>query len=208
MVNYLKMRFLHVFEYLRLNGIRKILSELFFFRREAILVEKNLKDVEDFAVFVKEGDIEFFELTPELLNSQTYEFAFKNRKLKATHYQNKGFAGHGIAIGRQIIGDVWYCPGDLKYDGKMHRDIKLLGMKWSNGCVYSFDIFMAPSGRGGNLSAALQRYSMVSLRDKGHSKAVAYYWADNYPAIWNTRVLNKWDVVGKSHISRILGLWF
>jgi hypothetical protein len=49
-----------------------------------------------------------------------------------------------------------------------------------------------PSERGKNLSAALQSSSMYALHQKGYKKAIAYYWVDNIPAAWNTRVINRW----------------
>ena len=81
-----------------------------------------------------------------------------------------------------------------------------LGIKWSHDCVYSFDIFVVPAERGNNLSASLQNSAMYSLRDKGYLKAYGYYWADNIPAVWNTRVINKWRELKTLRLNRFLFL--
>jgi hypothetical protein len=47
---------------------------------------------------------------------------------------------------------------------------------------------------------------MYSLHEKGYKKAYAYYWADNIPAVWNTRVINKWKELRSVTVRRFL-LW-
>ena len=43
---------------------------------------------------------------------------------------------------------------------------------------------------------------MYDLHKKGYAKAYAYYWADNIPAVWNTRVINGWKEVKEIPVSR------
>ena len=121
MVNYLLMRFVHVVEYLRMNGFRKLFNELFYWCRVAVLVEKELQEVNRLNLPLAYNDCSFIEMTPEVYASQMYEFVQKNRALKAKYYFSMGYEGHALLLNNRIIGDIWYSPGNFMGDRKSTR---------------------------------------------------------------------------------------
>jgi len=206
MINLLKMRVTQIYEFIRSNGWSPFLQEVIYVNRKAILVEKELPEVNDSTDFLQRSNVKFIEITPETFANNNYQYPFKNRYLKAVHYLGKGYRGHAIVRENKIIGDIWYFASGKSEHVSDHPDIKWLGIKWSQDYIYSFDIFVVPDERGNNLAATLQNSAMYSLRDKGYLKAYAYYWADNIPAIWNTRVINKWRELETLRLNRFLFL--
>ena len=199
------MRILQIFEYIRDNGIISFWKEVIFISRKAIIVEKDLSEATfKENLFGKEG-VQFVELTSELFCNSKYIYPVINRYYKALHYLSQGYAGHAIVRGNMIIGDIWYfgrkVPGG---EAIYHKALDWLKIVLPDDCVYSFDIYFIPPERGKNISAALQSGAMYSLYKKGYRKAYAYYWADNVPAVWNTRVINRWQELKSLKVNRFL----
>ena len=206
MINLLIMRVIQILEFIRSNSWSSFLREVVYINRKAIVVEKDLHEVNDSTDFLQRSNIQFIEITPETYANNNYQYLFKNRYLKALHYLKKGFGGHAIVRGNKIIGDIWYFASNKSEHLPDHPDIHWLGIKWSQDYVYCFDIFIVPDERGNNLAAPFQNSAMYSLRNKGYLKAYAYYWADNIPAVWITRVINKWKELKTLRVNRFLFL--
>ena len=192
MTNLLIMYIILIYEFIRSNGWSSFLHELFYINRKLILAEKDFRDVNDGRDFLQRSNIMFLEITPETFTKNNYQYIVKNRYFKAVHYLGKGYRGHAIMRGDKIIGDIWYFASGKSDYVSDHPDIQWLGINWAKDYVYCFEMFIAPDERGNNLAAPLQNSAMYSLRNKGYLKAYAYYWADNIPAVWISRVMNKW----------------
>ena len=118
------------------------------------------------------------------------------------HYFGRGYGCHALLRGNEVIGDIWYYAPRESNGPLDHVDLHWLGITLDLDSVYSFDIYFVPAERGKNLSAALQSSSMYALHQKGYKKAIAYYWVDNIPAVWITRVINRWREMKEIAVSR------
>ena len=205
MIRAILMRLVQIFEFLKNEDLGSFVREVIYINRKAILIEKNLFKVNHIKKFLQQSNIKFEEVTEDTFNDKNYKFAFKNRYLKAVHYLKKGYGGHVILKGDEVIGDIWYSATS-KYDkASVHPDVHRFGIKPSEDNVYSFDQFVVPTERGNSVAAALVNFQLCSLREKGYSKVYGYYWADNFPAVWNNRVMNKYKEI---RTLRVNGCWF
>jgi hypothetical protein len=202
MIDVIRMRSVQIYEFLRTNGWSSFFREVVYRRRKAIVVKKTLCETRDRTEELRQRNVEFVEIDQESLVHKKYQYRFKNRYLKALHYLGKGYGGHAIVKEGEIIGDIWYFAPDKSPDG--HRDPQWLDIQLSNRDIYSFDIFLIPAERGNNFSALLQNNAMHALCKKGYENAFAFYWADNIPAVWNTRVINKWKELKTLRMNRFL----
>jgi hypothetical protein len=194
------MRILQSLELIRTKGWSALLRELCYTNREAILLEKDLQDVNEDKDFLKKEDVHFVELTANTIRN--YRYASRSRYHKARIYCKKGYQGYAIVREDSIIGDTWYYTSRLS---DKPIDIEWLGLKdWSKDHIYTFDIFLVPEERGKYLSSTLQNMAMYSLGKRGFTKAYTYIWADNIPSIWMTRVTNRWKELGRIRMSRFL----
>lgn len=200
------MRFIQIREFIGNNGITALFRECFFLNRNAVIVSKNLDDIEDKTDHLDRLHIQLLELTPETLRKDAYHFEFENRYLKAMDYIEKGYKGHAIAKGNTIIGDTWYFAVRESLRGSCHRDLTRLGIRLPEDAVYAFDIFVAPSARGNNVSSVFQNNAMFLLNKKGYKKAFSFIWADNVAARFNAKVINKWKEASTVKVSRFL-MW-
>jgi len=203
-IDVIRMRSVQIYEFLRANSWSSFFKEVIYRGRKAIVVKKALCETKDRTEILKQFNVEFIEIDRDSILSKKYRYRFKNRYLKALHYLGKGYGGHAIVKGDEIIGDIWYfAPG--RFPG-YHPDPKWLGIQLSKNDIYSFDIFLVPSERGSNFSALLQNNAMHALYKKGYENAFAFFWADNIPAVWNTRVVNKWKELKSLRMNRFLFL--
>ena len=205
MLNVLKMRSAQLIDAVRSNGWSSVLREVAFFRRAAIVVEKDLSEVVERPL--ASLNLKVLEIDEDMLSSGAYRFAVPNRHLKALHYlQKQKYGGFALARDNVIVGDQWYWVSEATDDpSSLHVDLRRFGFRtWEQTHVYTFDIFVAPSERKQGVSAAFQNNGMLSLRSKGYTKAYGYYFADNIPAFWCTRMTNKWKELRRVGISRIL----
>jgi GNAT superfamily N-acetyltransferase len=188
------------------KGWTWLFREVVFFRRNAILVEKDLSEVAERLEPLASSTLKLLEIDPDMLSSGSYSFAVKHRYLKALHYLKRGYSGFAIARNNVVVGDMWYYSPEPSDDPSiLPADLRWFGFRTlQKGEVYTFDIFVAPAERKHGVSAAFQNNAMASLRSKGYTKAYGYYFSDNLPAIWCTRVTNKWKELQAANISRFL----
>ncbi len=206
MLNTVKMRLAQIIDSVRSNGWSSLLRQAVFLRRSAIIVEKDLSEVVERPEPLASLNLKLLEIDKEMLSSGTYRFAVTHRYLKALHYLKQGYGGFAMARNNVIVGDMWYYISEASDDPSvLHVDLRRFGFKtWRSSEVYTFDIFVAPTERKYGLSAAFQNNAMLRLGSKGYTKAYGFYFADNIPAFWCTRVTNKWKELRVASISRLL----
>lgn len=206
MLNDIRMRFAQVFDLVRSDGWNSLLSELFFRGRTAVVVEKELAELAERREPLASARLKVVEINEGVLASGVYRFAVQSRFLKALSYLKRGYGGYALASDNVIVGDTWhYAPRPREDRSVWHKDLRRFGFNdWKNRDVYTFDIFVAPSERRGGVSAAFQNSAMLALRSKGYKRAYGFYWADNLPAKWCTRVTNKWKEIRSFRVSRLL----
>jgi hypothetical protein len=206
MLNVLKMRFAQIADSVRIDGWRSFFKQAAFLRRTAILVEKDLSEVVERPEPLVSSQLKLREIDKDMLSSGTYSFAVASRYLKAVHHIKQEWRGFGLVRNNVIVGDMWYYVADATDDPSvLHVDLQRFGFQtWQASHVYTFDIFVSPAERKQGLSAAFQNNAMLCLALRGYTKAYGYYFADNIPAIWCTRVTNKWKEVRAVSMSRFL----
>ena len=206
MLNVVKMRLAEIVYSVKSNGWKSLVGGLLFLRRTAVLVEKDLSEVVERPKPLVDSQLKLIEIDKDMLTSGTYRFAVAHRHLKALHYLGNGLGGFAAARNNLIVGDMWYYVSEATDDPSLlHVDLQRFGFKtWRRNDVYTFDIFVVPSERKQGVSAAFQNNAMLLLALKGYTKAYAWYFADNIPAVWCTRVTNKWKELRAVSISRFL----
>jgi hypothetical protein len=206
MLNTVKMRVAENIYSATSSGLRSYLKEIILSRRRCVLVEKVLSEVVERPEPLVRSQTKLVEISKDMLSSGAYRFALHHRYLRALHYLGLGYGGFGLARDKIIVGDMWYCFGEPTVDpADLHAHLRWFGFKtWRKDEVYTFDIFVAPTERQQGASAAFQNNAMVSLAAKGYVKAYGSYFADNVPAVWCTRVTNKWKEVRAVDINRLL----
>ena len=202
MLNFVKMRFLQIWETMNQYSASYVIDHVIFIDRVAIPVEKDLASLlpgkDD-----KQGlDGEIVEIRPELIESQQLVYTLRNRHLKALYYLEKGFGGYALVKGNKVSGDIWYFPLDKKHSG-VHSDVEWLGISYGENDIYTFDMYLDQRERGKNASTMLQKGALQGLQQKGFSKAYGYFWANNVPALWVHRIL-KWKELPRVKVSRFL----
>lgn len=203
MVNYIYMRFLHVFDFVKDKGFAQLFKEVIYSNREVIVVEKDLLSCQPIVNSMQSTNVDFTEIKKDFFRrSNNFVFSEKNRLFKMKHYFNKGYNGYALLKDNIVIGDIWYYSPAYS-DYPEHPDCKWLGLKCSEKDIYGFDMFLLPTERGNNLAVFLQNRSLLSLRDKGYKKAYGYFWSDNIPALWAHR-MQKWNEINKVKKSRFL----
>lgn len=206
MSNVLRMRLAQVLEAVRSRGWSFLFKELFFFKRTAIVVEKDLSELKERPQPLERAKLSLLEIDENMLSSGTYRFADRSRYLKAWNYVKNGYGGHALEHDNVVVGDTWHFVAESTDDPRaLHEDLRRFGFKsWIKNHVYTFDIFVVPVQRKGGVSAAFQNSAMLDLRSKGYTKAYGFYWADNVLAHWCTRITNKWKAVQEFSVSRFL----
>lgn len=204
MLNMIKMRLGQIADAVKADGWSSLLKQAVFFRRSAIVVEKDLAEVVERPKPLANAGLTLLEIDKHTLASGTYSFAVPYRYMKALHFLEQGCGGFAIARNNVIVGDFWYWAAEATNDPTvLHEDLQRFGFNtWKKSEVYTFDIFVAPSERKNGVSAAFQNNAMISLRSKGFTKAYGFYFADNLPAIFCTRMTNRWRELRVVHVSR------
>lgn len=198
------MRLAQISELASSKGWVSVIKEMIFFNRTAIVVEKELLEIKEHPELLQAVNMKVVEIGTDMLSSASYHFAVRSRQLKARHYLDAGYGGFALVRDRHIIGDTWYVPSEATDNPRLlHKDLRTFGFKrWLRNEVYTFDIFVAPEERKGKVAPAFQSEAMLLLREKGYTKAFGFYWADNLPAHWCTRVTNKWKKLRAVGVSR------
>lgn len=205
MLDLIKMRLAQVADMARANGWKSVLKEAVFVGRRAIVVEKDLREVVDRPELLANAKLDVVEIDRKMA-SGAYEFALQSRRLKAIRNLDRGYGGHALVRGRVVVGDTWYWTSDSTDNpALLHIDLLHFGFRrWLKDEVYTFDIFVVPAERKGGIAPAFQNRAMLALRAKGYNKGYGFYWADNIPAHWCTRVTNKWKKLRTVSMSRFL----
>lgn len=143
----------------------------------------------------------FFELMPDEILGGKWSFAVSSRGIKARHYIKKGPRLFAIVEGDVVAGDLWcmtQCEAGVPVS---HPDLDMLGIHCKEREAYLFDVFIAPSYRGRNLSRALLGSLHAKLKSEGYRKLYSYYYDDN---VLSRRMhhLLKFDEMVKLRISR------
>jgi len=206
MLKDVRMRVAQVADLVRSSGWRSLFKEVLFLKRTAIVVEKDLSELTERSKPLASAKLKLLEIDKDMLSSGIYRFAVNSRYLKALNYLKHECGGYALVRDNVVVGDTWhYVAEDADDTRGLHEDLQRFGFSsWSKDHVYTFDIFVAPSERKGGISAAFQNSAMLALRSKGYTKAYGFYWADNIPAQWCTRVTNKWKEVRAFSVSRCL----
>lgn len=198
------LRFVKLVDHVRENGWSRVFRDVVFSCRDAILIEKDLEKATFTAAIFEKLNVDFVELTSELISKGGLQFALKCRHQNALNYLESGYGGHAIVMEGRILGDIWYYPKTPTESASAHKHLRWLGVTLRHGEVYSFDTYLIADARGNNLSAAMDRSSMYALRQKGFKKAYAYYWEDNTAAVWNNRVVYKCKELKKYKVLTIM----
>jgi len=206
MLSMVKMRLAQITDLSRSSGWTSVLREMAFLHRVAIVVEKDLSEIVERPEPLASSKLKLVEIDKNMLSSGAYQFAFQSRRLKALHYLERGYGGIALVRDNLVVGDTWHYISESTDDPRLlHVDLRRFGFKsWLKTYVYTFDIFVAPAERKGGISAAFQNSAMLLLRSKGYTKGFGFYWADNIPAHWCTRVTNKWKKLRAVSVSRFL----
>ena len=202
MINIFYMRLTQVYEHIKLDGLFSLFHEYFYFDRRAIVVEKDLVNYSLDVTKFSKNDIHLMDAEKIIKDINQYKFPVKNRYLKILHYLKKGYSGYVMVNGNTHIGDIWYFPKEVNQTAD-HPDCQWLGIHRFKNEVYTFDMYLVPDVRGYNLAIALQSNALLSLHEKGFTKAYGYFWADNVPALWAHR-MSKWKEIRKIKMGRFL----
>ena len=202
MLQYCKMRVVQAIEMVTLGSIKNLLKETWYLNREAVPVEIELSRLRPVDDFPRPADEEVVELTPELLSRRELAYPVKSRYLKTLNYLKHGYRGYALLKGDAVKGDIWCADSRMK-DGRKHPDETWLGIRCHAGEVYTFDMYVDPGKRGGNIAAALQNGALHELKKRGFTKAYGFFWSDNVPALWVHRTL-RWHELSRVRASRLL----
>ena len=204
MLDTVRMRLTQIADSVKSNGWKSVIKEVVFLRRKAVFVEKDLSEVVERPEPLAGSKLKLLEFDKDMLTSGTFHFAVANRRLKAMHYLKEGLGGFALVQDNVVVGDFWYFASKATDDPSvLHPDLRRFGFKsWVKSEVYTFDIFVAPAERKNGVSAAFQNNALLPLRAKGFTKAYGFYMADNIPAMWCTRVTNKWKELRSASVSR------
>jgi hypothetical protein len=204
LINLLSLRWVQFFDHVKINGWKTSLKDIFCLYRKAKIIVRDLNGMAFDTASLEKNDMLFAEISKNEFDSGKLRFEFNNRKLKAGHYLKDGYRGFCVLKNDVVIGDTWFFEPNKKDPQILHKDITLLKIPWDMSYVYSFDTFLAPKHRGNFAAKGLFNNALFSMAEKGYKKAYGYYWEDNFPAIWNAKVINKFKEVGAMEISRIL----
>lgn len=188
------------------EGMKGIFRPRFFWKRIATPVEMDLETIPSFStdIFRKAG-YSFDEIHRDDLRTEKLVFITPSRNYKALCHLKHGWRNFALHQNGRVIGDVWCVTP--RGDGwpVSHPDLAMLGIACGTRDAYAFDMQIAPSFRGKNLAAPLQRALQSTLKAEGIEKVYGYYMDDNLPALWMHRLL-RFKELPKRKISRFL--WF
>lgn len=196
MLQYSKMRVVQAVEMVLTGGWRSLLRDIFYLNRVAVPVQIELDSLRPLTDFTRPADEAVMEVTAELMGTSALQYPMKSRYLKALSYLKKGYRGFALVKGEKVAGDIWCAECN-------HPDELWLGIRSRAGEAYTFDMFVDPAQRGGNIAAALQNGALHLLKKRGITKAYGFFWADNVPALWVHRTL-RWCELERVKASRLL----
>lgn len=199
------MRLKQVMELYELNGLESLLNELFYLKRCAIAVEKNMSDLEPFTGKTP-NDVSIVGVNSQTDNSFFRKYTVKHRKLKCESYLKSGYRAFAIKRADDVVGDIWYATKTNTSKESIHPDMEWLNLVARSKDVYMFDMFLDPNERGNGMAAYLQYNALLRLKKKGFEKSYGYFMTDNIPALWVHRLL-KWKEIKKVYTKRFIRRW-
>ena len=202
MLQYCKMRVVQVIDTVRLGSFANLFKETVYLDREAVPVEIDLACLRPAEDFPRPPGEEMVELTAELLTNHRLTYPVRSRFLKTLNYLQKGYRGFALVQGNLVAGDIWCADTGSGKDGRKHPDEVWLGIRCDRDEVYTFDLFVDPGRRGGNIAAALQNGALHLLRECGFTRAYGFFWTDNIPALWVHRTV-RWHELTRVTASRL-----
>lgn len=203
MLQYCEMRVIQALEMVLTGGWRSLWRDLFYLNRVAVPVRIDLDALRPVTDFTRPDGEGVLEVTAELLEQGRLRYPIKSRYLKALSYLGKGYRGFALVRGETVTGDIWCADSRAARQECNHPDELWLGFRCRTGEAYTFDMFVDPEQRGGNIAAALQNGALHLLRKRGITKAYGFFWADNVPALWVHRTL-RWCELERVKASRLL----
>ena len=203
MLKYCKMRVIQAMEMVLMGGWKSLLRDILYLNRVAVPVEIELDSLRPLTDFTRPADESVVEVTAELMKNRRLQYPVESRYLKAQGYLEKGYRGFALVKGDTVAGDIW-CSDSRRAKGACnHPDELWLGIRCRPGEAYTFDMFVDPTHRGGNLAAALQNGALHLLKKRGITKAYGFFWADNVPALWVHRTL-RWCELERVKATRLV----
>ncbi|MBU5614222.1 GNAT family N-acetyltransferase [Geomonas azotofigens] len=203
MLQYCKMRLVQARDMVQIGGWRTLLRDMFYLNRVAVPVEIALDSLRPVSDFNRPADEAVVELSAQLLAERRLVYRFQSRYLKALSYLGRGYRGFALVKGATVAGDIWCADSRQGGAPGNHPDEAWLGIECRCGEAYTFDMFVDPAHRGGNVAAALQNGALHLLKKRGITKAYGFFWADNLPALWVHRTL-RWRELDRVRATRLL----
>jgi GNAT superfamily N-acetyltransferase len=203
MLRYCTMRVIQAVEMIRHNSFKKLWNETVYFDREAVPVEMALEHLRPMEDFAQPASSRLIELKADLISGNAVTYPIRGRAIKAEYYLKQGYRGFAVVSGDAISGDIWCSTRRNPADGRLHDDEQWLKIRCLDGELYSFDMYVDPTKRGGNLAAILQNGALHELRKEGFTKAYGFFWADNIAALWVHRTL-RWKELPRVRATRVI----
>src|SRR5258708_23128662 len=97
MLSDVRMRITQVADVVRSSGWRALLKEVFFLKRTAIVVEKDLSELTERSKPLASAKLTLLEIDKEMLSSGLYRFAVNSRYLKTLNYLKHGCVGYALS---------------------------------------------------------------------------------------------------------------
>jgi GNAT superfamily N-acetyltransferase len=121
-------------------------------------------------------------------------------KLRA--YLRNGYRGQIARENGEMIGYIWSVDCRVPPE-RTHPALRRLGFELGEKDVYSWDLLLAPSHRGGGRARTFYGRHLQTLKDEGYRRVLGWVEASNTPARMLYSRLG-WDDVGR----RTSRLWF
>ncbi len=186
----LRMRFYHILESIREDGLGYTLQEMIYFKkREAILMQIDLNEIKPLQKTGQQKDLELIAIDKENFDLLNLKYALKNRYLKTLCNLEDGYQGYVLTENDIVLGDLW-CAFSEKNNSPLHPDVLWLELDFGEKDVYGYDMYFAPEKRGNHSIASLLLGGVLhDLRKKGYDRLQSYVMADKIPALWLHRML-------------------
>ena len=163
MIRVIFMHLVQVLDFFKTNDLPSFIREVIYFNRKIILIEKNLVEANNKWIKLQQSNISFEEINSEKFFEKNYRYAIRNRYLKAFHYLKRGYVGHAIVKGEEVIADIWYSATTKSDKVSVHPDVKRFGFESAEDHAYSFDQFVLPNERGKGVALCRSCSSKLSI---------------------------------------------
>ena len=182
---WIRMRYLQFCESCKSIGIISALKKLIVWKRQVILVVKNLETLKHIENKSFEK-LKFVEITKDNYDHFNLIYPVKSREYKMQKYLNDGFKAFIAVCGNELAGDVWYTTADASNTNL--SDLKWLNIQMTKNEAYMFDMFVNPDKRRHHVTDFIVNRSFIALKQKGYKRIYGYYDSDNVAALWFHRM--------------------